>query len=116
MADISNAIEVYHLDHGSYPLAAFYTYNHDTQQTKPSQIAQFFDISSVFAAGTSTSTLAAISDKLTPYLKSLPEDPNGQGLDVLADGVCTKSGKYFSYYTDASGSMYAMTSLKESKK
>ena len=49
-------------------------------------------------------------------MTSLPKDPKGTGISSSSAGECITAGSSYAYYTDPSGSLYAITSTKESKK
>lgn len=49
-------------------------------------------------------------------MTSIPKDPNGQGIQASTSGDCLIQGDNYAYYTDSIGSLYAVTTIKESKK
>ena len=49
-------------------------------------------------------------------MTSLPKDPKGTGISSSSAGECITAGNSYAYYTDLAGSLYAITSTKESKK
>lgn len=53
---------------------------------------------------------------MKPYLKTIPLDPDGLGLQAASSGSCTSAGETYAYNSDASGSRYALIATKESKK
>ena len=93
MRNTSTALEVYKLDHGSYP-AMVYAW----QTSSPSLLS--FVVPSAFAQ-TAGSSLDSLSGFLSPYMNNLPQDPNGLGVQSTSDGSCIVQGNSYGYYTDA---------------
>lgn len=123
LRDISNALEAYALDNdGDYPKAEFVA--KWEQQISP--VVMFFEYRpfeiimpllqtvKVFAADTQSST-QALENILGNYIRTIPQDPK-KWLQTSTDGSCIEWGKYFSYYTDTTGKMYAITAQMETKK
>ena len=92
MRNTSTALEVYKLDHGSYP-AMVYAWE------KPSPSLLSLVVPSTFAQ-TLGSSLDSLSGFLSPYTNDLPKDPNGLGVQSSSDGSCIVQGNSYAYYTD----------------
>jgi prepilin-type N-terminal cleavage/methylation domain-containing protein len=107
MRDISNALETYHIDNNSYPIAN-YTISYSPYKLDRKNIL----IPTLYAQ----SSISNIDSSLWSYLKSIPLDPSGKGIAANNDWSCIDIWNSYAYYTDATGSIYAITSFKESKK
>ena len=108
MRNVSTALESYKLDNNTYPIAVY------ASTSSPRRLTDIV-IPTTFAQ-TVGSSLNDISTLISSYLTSLPQDPNWSGIKSSPTGECITAGNSYAYYTDLAGSLYAITSTKESKK
>ena len=108
MRNVSTALESYKIDNNTYPIAIY-------AFVKPAVSLSTLLLPTTFAQ-TAWSSLDSISSSLSSYMTSLPKDPKGTGISSSSAGECITAGSSYAYYTDPSGSLYAITSTKESKK
>ena len=83
MRNTATALEVYHLDNGSYPSA-----NYAFIQKKPSPLLSSLFIPTTFAQTPGGSSLDKIDASLASYMTALPKDPNGLGVQANVGGDC----------------------------
>ena len=108
MRNVSTALESYKIDNNTYPIAVY------ASISSPRRLTDIV-IPTTFAQ-TVGSSLNDISTLISSYLTSLPQDPNWSGIKSSPTGECITAGNSYAYYTDLAGSLYAITSTKESKK
>ena len=111
MRNTATALEVYHLDNGSYP-GANYAFIH--KKSSPLLSSLFFP--TTFAQTPGGSSLDKIDASLASYMTALPKDPNGMWVQANIGGDCLVQWSSYAYYTDPVGWLYAITATKESKR
>ncbi len=121
LRDIFNAVETYAIDNNwLYPVANFVTFDWNTTKYSSIQTVDklynipFLEIPKVIAAEVQSS-VESIKWSLESYITNIPTDPL-VGLQTDVWWECNKDGKYFAYFSDATGTMYAITALMETKK
>ena len=100
LRNTSTALEVYHLDNGSYPPAQFTILS----QLIPSPLSLLIPKTyAVVAIPTPKgSSLDTIASSLSTYMTEIPQDPFRLGVKVVeSDGSCVTQGINYAYYTDA---------------
>ncbi len=106
MNQISTALEIYSIEHsGVYPVAPFWSYRDTFLASTTESIPGI----------PSLNNIAKISSFILPYMSDIPKD-TWYGLTTNSSGECKSEGNFFAYYTDQKGKVYAMTSMRESKR
>lgn len=124
MRDIYTAIESYAIENNwLYPIAGFLTAHSPTslvsilpslEKTHSILSSPFLHIEKAFAAGIQSS-VESIKWLLESYITNIPTDPL-MGLETDIWWECIKGWKYFSYYSNSTWTMYAITAMMETKR
>ncbi len=105
--NIAAALEVYVSDHnGTYPAPV---YNVLSYNSPSSSI-----ISTIYAQELESVSTVGNLNNLTWYIRTIPQDPSGAGQGTTIDGECRAVGNSYAYHSDTLGTMFAITSTKES--
>ncbi len=107
--NIAAALELYINDNnGIYPSPIYYdiAYTDSTPNW----------ISTTYAQGLQAVSTVSNLTGLKLYIDSIPQDPSGAWQGATSDGNCREIGKSYAYHSNTLGTMFAITSTKESKK